>query len=110
MAAGKSLQDQVDEGKELVSNAAELLRQANWAMEPLAGRLAETRPAPNPAPVVPLQTPVARPTVSAAEPVALDRAAPADEALPAEEPRERRRRHLRWVHGTQATPPGRSAG
>jgi hypothetical protein len=106
MAAGKSLQDQVDEVKELVSNAAELLRQANWAMETLAGRLAETRPAPDPGPVVPVHAPAAlpeaRPAVTAAEPVALTRVAPVEDALPAEEPRERRRRHLRWVHGTQA--------
>ena len=110
MAASKSLQDQVDEVTELVSNAAELLRQANWAMETLAGRLAETSPAP----VVPVHTPAARPearpAVAAAEPVALDRVAPVEDALPAAEPRERRRRHLRWVHGTQATPPGRSVG
>ncbi len=110
MAASKSLQDQVDEVKELVSNAAELLRQANWAMETLAGRLAATRPAPDPAPVVPVHAPETRPAVTAVEPVGFERVAPVEDALPAEEPRERRRRHLRWVHGTQATPPGRSVG
>ncbi len=95
MPAGKSLQHQVDEVRDLVANASELLRQANWAMETLAGRVAEA-PDPIPRPAVPVrETPAAvPPAVSEPEPIA------AAESVPAEEP-ERRRRHLRWVQGTR---------
>ena len=93
MPAGKSLQHQVDEVRDLVANASELLRQANWAMESLAGRVAEA-PEPIPRPVVPARPApaAAPPAVSEPEPIA---------PVPVDEPPERRRRHLRWVQGTR---------
>ena len=89
MPVNKSLQDQMDEIKELIASASATLRQASWAMETLTTRLAEASPEPtadSPGPAQP-------------EPAA---AVPAGSANGTGEPPALNTRHLRWRRGSGA--------
>ena len=92
MPAEKSVAQQVDEIRELVTSATEKLRQVNWAMDSLAD--ASSRlvvPAPvEPRPVLPKPPPVA-PVVVEAE---------AEPELP--------QRHRRWARGIRSASRGES--
>lgn len=110
----KSLQHQADEIRQLISDASETLRQANYAMETLAARLtdAPTRSAPAAEVAADAETVPEQPNPpragADAHPMGADIRAARLDAANGDQPPELRRRHLRWARGAQRPPPGRS--
>jgi hypothetical protein len=98
LSGGKTLQDQVVEIRQLISDASETLRQANWALGTLETRLGDTSEQPAPE----AGSGEAPGGSSVAEPGSPDSGTNVPE--PTSAGAEERRRHRRWIRGVQGPP------